>query len=94
MKSVREVIEGAIEAGVASSRCCVLAGELEPAGRGSRALMRLLRRYVQQERDELKRQGVEVHIHGDRDRLAGAPRRAVDEIERHTRGGRNGSTSI
>jgi undecaprenyl pyrophosphate synthase len=35
--------------------------------------MRLLRRYARQERDELKRQGVEVRVYGDLDRLA--PRR-------------------
>jgi undecaprenyl diphosphate synthase len=52
------------------------------------ALMRLLRRYARQERDELKRQGVEVRVYGDLNRLAQSPRRAVDDIEQHTRGGK------
>jgi undecaprenyl diphosphate synthase len=51
------------------------------------ALMRLLQRYARQERDELKSQGVEVRVFGDLDRLSRGPRRAVEEIQAHTRGG-------
>jgi undecaprenyl diphosphate synthase len=51
--------------------------------------MRLLQRYARQERDELKEQGVEVRVYGELDRLSRGPRRAVDEIQKHTRGGRS-----
>ena len=88
-KSVREVIEGAIEAGV--EYLTLFAFSQENWSRPTveiDALMRLLRRYARQERDELKRQGVAVRVFGDLERLAAAPRRAVDEIERYTRGGR------
>lgn len=88
MKSVREAIEGSIEAGVRELTLYAFSQENwnRPAAEVA-ALMRLLQRYVQKERDELKRQGVQVHVHGDRDRLAPAPRRALEDIERHTRGG-------
>jgi undecaprenyl diphosphate synthase len=87
-KSVRDAIEGAIEAGVQYLTLFAFSQEnwSRPALEID-ALMRLLRRYARQERDELKRQGVEVRVFGDLDRLAAAPRRAVDEIEEHTRGG-------
>jgi undecaprenyl diphosphate synthase len=89
MKSVRDTIEGAIDAGVAYLTLFAFSQEnwSRPALEID-ALMRLLRRYARQERDELKRQGVEVHVFGDLDRLALAPRRAIGDIERHTRGGR------
>ncbi|CAN5835533.1 isoprenyl transferase [soil metagenome] len=87
-KSVRECIEGAIEAGVEYLTLFTFSQEnwSRPAAEID-ALMRLLRRYARQERSELKRQGVEVRVYGDLDRLATGPRRAVDEIESHTRGG-------
>jgi undecaprenyl diphosphate synthase len=89
MKSVRDVIEGAIEAGV--SYLTLYAFSQENWNRPPTevtALMGLLQRYVIRERDELKRQGVEVHVHGDRERLSRGPRRAIEEIESFTRGGR------
>jgi undecaprenyl diphosphate synthase len=88
MKSVRDVIEGAIEAGV--SHLTLYAFSQENWNRPPTevtALMALLQRYVIRERDELKRQGVEVHVHGDRERLARGPRRAIENIEAFTRGG-------
>ena len=88
MKSVRDVIEGAIEAGV--SYLTLYAFSQENWNRPPtevNALMGLLQRYVVRERDELKRQGVEVHVHGDRERLARGPRRAIENIEEYTRGG-------
>jgi undecaprenyl diphosphate synthase len=89
IKSVRDTIEGAIEAGIDILTLFTFSQEnwRRPAAEVD-ALMKLLRRFAKQERDELKRQGVEVHVLGDLDRLAPAPRRAVDEIERHTAGGR------
>jgi undecaprenyl diphosphate synthase len=94
-KSVRECIEGAIEAGIEHLTLFTFSQEnwSRPPAEVD-ALMRLLRRYARQERDELKRQGVEVRVHGDLDRLAPGPRRAVEEIESHTRGGRNLKLSL
>ncbi len=88
MKSVREVIEGAIEAGVRV--LTLFAFSQENWNRPERevsALMKLLQLYVTKEQAELIRQGVEVHVHGDVDRLAEAPRRAIERIESATRGG-------
>jgi undecaprenyl diphosphate synthase len=89
IKSVRDTIEGAIEAGIDVLTLFTFSQEnwSRPAAEVE-ALMKLLRRFARQERDELKRQGVEVHVLGDVERLAPAPRRAVDEIEQHTAGGR------
>ena len=89
IKSVRDTIEGAIEAGIDVLTLFTFSQEnwSRPAAEVD-ALMKLLRRFAKQEREELKRQGVEVQVLGDLDRLAAAPRRAVDEIEQHTAGGR------
>jgi undecaprenyl diphosphate synthase len=89
MKSVRDVIEGAIEAGVPVLTLYAFSQENwnRPAAEVT-ALMGLLQRYVVRERDELKRQGVAVRIFGERDRLGTGPRRAIEEIEQVTRGGR------
>jgi undecaprenyl diphosphate synthase len=51
------------------------------------ALMSLLELYARQERAELVRQGVEVHVLGELDRIEPAARRAVDAIVSGTRGG-------
>jgi undecaprenyl diphosphate synthase len=88
MASVREVIEGCVEAGVPI--LTLFAFSTENWNRPERevnALMRLLQAYVKREAVELKRQGVEVHVHGDLERLASGPRRGVDEIQRITQGG-------
>ncbi len=88
MKSVREVIEGAIEAGVRVLTLYAFSQEnWQRPAREVSALMKLLQLYVSRERDELIRQGVEVHVHGDLERLAPGPRRAIDEIQRVTKGG-------
>jgi undecaprenyl diphosphate synthase len=87
-QSVREAIEGAIEAGVEHLTLFTFSQEnWSRPPMEIQALMRLLRRYARQERDELKRQGVEVRVHGDLERLPPLPRRAVDEIQRYTEGG-------
>ena len=89
MRSVRSVIEGAIEAGVRVLTLFAFSQEnWNRPRREVAALMKLLQLYVARERDELVRQGVEVHVHGDLDRLAPAPRQAIADIERATRGGR------
>lgn len=89
-KSVRDCIEGAIEAGVECLTLFTFSQEnwSRPAAEVD-ALMRLLRHYARQEREELKRQGVEVRVFGELERLGSGPRRAIDEIQGHTRGGRN-----
>jgi undecaprenyl diphosphate synthase len=89
IKSVRDVIEGAIEAGVEVLTLFTFSQEnwSRPAAEVE-ALMQLLRRFAKQEREELKRQGVEVHVLGDLHRLPPSPRRAVDDIQQHTAGGR------
>jgi undecaprenyl diphosphate synthase len=88
MKSVREAIEGAIEAGVAELTLYAFSKENwnRPIAEVA-ALMRLLQRYVEKEQVELKRQGVAVRVHGDRSRLSAGPRRAIEGIEEYTRGG-------
>jgi len=88
MKSVREVIEGAIEAGVPILTLFAFSQEnwQRPAPEVA-ALMTLLQQYVKRERDELRSQGVEVRVYGDLDRMAAGPRSAIDEIEAATRGG-------
>ncbi len=88
MTAVRETIEGAIEAGV--QILTLFAFSQENWSRPERevnALMLLLQRYVEKERDELKEQGVEVHVHGDLGRLPSGPARAIEEIQEHTAGG-------
>src|SRR5207247_8883454 len=52
------------------------------------ALMSLLEEYIAKEADELRGQGVIVHVLGERARLAPGARAAVDQVERDTRGGR------
>lgn len=88
MKSVREAIEGAVEAGVEILTLFAFSTEnwKRPATEVS-ALMGLLQHYARKEGDELRRQGVEVHVLGDLERVDDATRSAVDQIVRATRGG-------
>ena len=88
MKSVRETIEGAVEAGVEILTLFAFSTEnwQRPPQEVS-ALMSLLQLYARKERHELKRKGVEVHVLGELDRVDPATRRAVDTIVEGTRGG-------
>ncbi len=88
MKAVRETVEGAVEAGVRVLTLFAFSTEnwLRPVQEVS-ALMGLLQRYARNERDELRRQGVEVHVLGDLERVDPATREAVDSIVAETRGG-------
>ena len=90
MKSVREVVEGAIDAGVEILTLFAFSTEnwRRPAQEVS-ALMGLLQIYARKERDELRRQGVEVHVLGDLERIDEATRDAVGTIVDGTRGGKN-----
>ena len=88
MKSVRETVEGAIEAGI--SILTLFAFSQENWARPQRevsALMSLLQLYAARERAELKSKGVEVRVFGELDRLSAGPRKAIREIERATHGG-------
>ena len=88
MKSVREVIEGGVEAGVEILTLFAFSTENwnRPPQEVS-ALMGLLQLYAKKERNELKRQGVEVHILGELDRMDATTRKAVDTIVEGTKGG-------
>src|SRR5438034_10395583 len=69
MKAVREVVEGAIEAGVEVLTLFAFSEEnwQRPPTEIS-ALMRLLEEYIAKEVSELRQQGVAVHVLGDRSR--------------------------
>ena len=88
MRSVREAIEGAIAAGIDILTLFAFSTEnwKRPEQEIS-ALMGLLQLYARKERDELRRQGVEVHVLGELDRVDEATRSAVATIVEGTRGG-------
>ena len=88
MKSVREAIEGAVDSGVNILTLFAFSTEnwSRPAQEVS-ALMVLLQLYAKKEGTELRRQGVEVHVLGDLERIDAPTRSAVDAIVSKTRGG-------
>ena len=88
MKSVREVIEGAVEAGIDTLTLFAFSTDnwKRPAQEVS-ALMGLLRLYVRKECAELRNRGVEVHALGDLDSLDEQTLSAVQEMVERTRGG-------
>jgi undecaprenyl diphosphate synthase len=88
MKAVREVVEGAIDAGVEVLTLFAFSAEnwQRPATEIS-ALMELLEEYIAREVAELREQGVAVHVLGDRTRLAPGAREAVERVEHETRDG-------
>jgi undecaprenyl diphosphate synthase len=90
MQSVREIVEASVEIGFPHLTLYAFSQENwnRPAAEVN-ALMKLFQRYVVKERDELVRQGVEVRVFGDLERLSSGPRKAVDMIESTTSGGRN-----
>ena len=90
MQSVREIVEASVEIGFPHLTLYAFSQENwnRPAAEVN-ALMRLFQRYVAKERDELVRQGVEVRVFGDLERLSSGPRKAVEMIESTTSGGRN-----
>ena len=88
MKAVREVIEGAVEAGVSILTLFAFSTEnwKRPPQEVS-ALMGLLQLYARKEKAELRKRGVEVHVLGDLERVDAATRSAVETIVEGTRGG-------
>ena len=88
MKAVRDTVEGACAAGVGI--LTLFAFSTENWKRPSdeiEALMGVLQTFADRERDALVREGVEVRVLGELDRLDGASRSAVDRIMEATRGG-------
>ena len=81
MKSVRDVVSGALEAGVEYLSLYAFSQEnwQRPAPEVG-ALMSLLEEYIAREVDELRDRGVRVRVLGDLTRLTGAPARAVERI--------------
>jgi undecaprenyl diphosphate synthase len=88
MKAVREVVEGAIEAGVEVLTLFAFSEEnwKRPVTEIS-ALMDLLEEYIAKEIGELVTQGVKVSVLGERARLAAGGRAAVERVEAETRAG-------
>jgi undecaprenyl diphosphate synthase len=88
MKAVREVVEGALAAGVEVLTLFAFSDENwhRPLPEIS-ALMQLLEEYIAREVAELQAQGVAVHVLGDRTRLAPGAREAVERVERETADG-------
>ena len=89
MKAVRDVVEGAIAAGMEVLTLFAFSEEnwQRPTSEVS-ALMELLEEYIAREAAELREQGVAVHVLGDRTRLVPGAGEAVERVERETRDGR------
>jgi len=88
MKSVRETIEGALDVGIEILTLFAFSTENWQRPRQEvSALMALLQLYARKEREELVRQGVEVHVLGEVSRIDPATRKAVDTIVEGTKGG-------
>ena len=90
LKSVRETVEGALEAGVEILTLFAFSTQnwQRPESEIS-ALMALLRIYAEKEKRELVRQGVEVHVLGEISRLDRSAQKAVNTIVGGTAGGQN-----
>ena len=90
MKSVRDVVEGAIEAGINVVTLYAFSQENWQRPRREIAfLMSLLQRYARSEVKDLVENGVEVHTIGDIERMAAPERKAIQAIIDETRGGKN-----
>ena len=87
MASVREVVEGALEAGVEVLSLFAFSQEnwQRPSGEIN-ALMSLLEEYIQKEADELDAQGVRVRVLGDLARLTKPAMAAVQRVTSQTEG--------
>jgi len=87
MKAVREVIEGAATAGVEILTLFAFSTEnWQRPEEEVNALMTLLKLYVEQEQENLREKGVEVHVLGELSRLDEEARAAVDLVQKTTAG--------
>ncbi len=88
MKSVRDVVEGCIEAGVEVLTLFAFSEEnwSRPADEVS-SLMDLLDEYIAKETDNLRRNGVRTRVLGDRSRLSARALAAIERVEHKTRHG-------
>jgi len=88
MKAVREVVEGALAAGIEVLTLFAFSTEnwqRPPAE--IEALMSLLEEYIAREMEELRSQGVSVRFLGDLDRLGPTARASIGRLESVTQGG-------
>ncbi len=85
MRSVREVVEAALEVGIEVLSLFAFSREnwQRPPIEVS-ALMSLLEEYIARETDELARNGVRVHVLGDVERLTPPAAEAVERVVRET----------
>ena len=88
MASVRETVEGCLQAGVEVLTIFAFSQEnwQRPAAE-IEALMALLEEYIAREGSELREKGVAVRMLGELDRLTPAARGAIDRIEAMTAAG-------
>ncbi len=90
MASVRETIEGAVEVGIEILTLFAFSTENWQRPRSEiSALMGLLKLYAEKEKRSLQKQGVEVHVLGEVDRLDRLTRSAVEGIVAGTAGGQS-----
>jgi undecaprenyl diphosphate synthase len=95
MNAVHEVVEGAIEVGLEVLTLFAFSNEnWQRPPTEIDALMRLLEEYIGREEQELKDQGVAVHVLGERTRLGPGARDAVERIERATQDGKRLSLNL
>lgn len=88
MKAVRETVEGAVEIGIEILTLFAFSTEnWQRPEEEIHALMNLLRLYAEQEQEDLRQRGVEVHVLGDLSRMDDETIEAVRTIQRVTAGG-------
>ena len=88
MKSVREAVEGSIQAGIEILTLFAFSTEnWQRPPREISALMALLELYARREKRDLRKQGVQVRVLGELERLSNSTRRAVDGIMEGTADG-------
>ena len=85
MKAVRNVVEGAVEAGFDVLSLFAFSQENWQRPRAEvQALMSLLEEYISREADELEKKGVQVRVLGELDRLGARAAAAVERVVTQT----------
>jgi len=85
MRAVRRTVEAGLELGI--EHLTLYAFSLENWARPAQevsALMRLLKEFVEREKEELRERGVRTRVFGDRERLPAGARESVDSLESTT----------